>query len=73
MFTVYGSVRTHDLGSEADTPNSGYDRLLLAPGGEMRVGIFRLFSDIEFPAFIYANGNQLIAPYAVKTILSYDF
>jgi len=73
MFTVYGSVRTHDLGSEANTPNSGYDRLLLAPGGEIRVGIFRLFTDIEFPAFIYANGNQLIAPYAVKTILSYDF
>ena len=29
--------------------------------------------DVEFPAFVYANGNQLVAPYMVKTILSYDF
>ena len=73
MFTVLGAARTHDLGIEANTPSSGYDRLLLAPGAEIRLGIFRLYSDVEFPAFIYANGNQLIAPYAVKTILSYDF
>jgi hypothetical protein len=73
FFTVLGAVRTHDLGVEADTPNSGYDRLLVAPGGEIRLGIFRLYSDVEFPAFIYTNGNQLIAPYLVKSILSYDF
>jgi hypothetical protein len=73
MFTVLGAVRTHDMGVESNEPSSGYDRLLLAPGGEIRLGIFRLYSDVEFPAFIYANGNQLIAPYAVKTILSYDF
>jgi hypothetical protein len=48
MFTVYGSVRTHDLGIEANTPNSGYDRLLLAPGGEI---------DSEFSESI-ANDGQ---------------
>jgi hypothetical protein len=73
MFTVYGSVRTHDMGVESNEPSSGYDRLLLAPGAEIRVGIFRLYSDLEFPAFLYMNGNQLVAPYGVKTILSYDF
>ena len=73
MFTVRSVLlRTHDVVESAKT-NSGYDRLLLAPGGEIRLGIFRLYSDVEFPAFIYSNGNQLIAPYAVKTILSYDF
>ncbi len=73
MFTMLGSARTHDLGAEANTPNSGYDRLLLAPGGEIRLWGLRLYTDVEFPAFVYTNGNQLIAPYAVKTILSYDF
>ena len=73
FFTVLGAVRTHDLGIEANTPNSGYDRLLVAPGGEIRLGILRLYSDVEFPAFQYMDGNQLTAPYTVKTILSYDF
>ena len=73
MFTVLGSNRTHDLGIEANTPNSGYDRLLLAPGGEIRLWVLRFYADVEFPAFAYANGNQLVAPYLVKTILSYDF
>ena len=73
FFTVLGAVRTHDMGVESNEPSSGYDRLLLAPGGEIRMFGFRLYSDVEFPAFIYANGNQLIAPYNIKTILSYDF
>jgi hypothetical protein len=73
MFTVLGSARTHDLGSEAATPDSGYDRLLLAPGGEIRLWGLRLYADVEFPAFLYMDGNQLVAPYSVKTILSYDF
>ena len=73
MFTMLGSARTRDQGAEADPPNSGYDRLLLAPGGEIRFWGLRLYSDVEFPAFVYTDGNQLVAPYAVKTILSYDF
>jgi len=73
MFTVLGAVRTHDMGVESNEPSSGYDRLLLAPGGEIRMFGLRLYTDVEFPAFIYANGNQLIAPYLVKSILSYDF
>jgi hypothetical protein len=73
FFTVLGSVRTHDLGVEADTPDSGYERLLLAPGGEIRLWLLRFYADVEFPAFEYNNGNQLVAPYLVKTILSYDF
>ena len=28
---------------------------------------------LSFPRFQYVNGNQLVAPYLVKTILSYDF
>ena len=73
MFTVLGAARTHDLGSEANTPNSGYERLLLAPGGESRFWVLRLYADVELPAYVYANGNQLVAPYMVNTILSYDF
>jgi len=73
FLSFYGSTRTHDLGDEADTPDSGYERLLIAPGGEIGYKNFRLYSDVELPAFQYVNGNQLTAPYLVKAILSYDF
>jgi hypothetical protein len=72
MLTLYGAVRSHDQGAEADPPNSGYDRALLAPGFEIKLGVFRLYSDIEFPVFQYYNGDQLSAPYSIKTILSYS-
>jgi hypothetical protein len=73
FFTIYGAARTHDMGSESNEPNSGYDRLLLSPGGEIRYGSVRLYSDVEFPVYVYVDGNQLIAPYLIKTVLSYDF
>jgi hypothetical protein len=73
FLSILGSVRTHDLGSEANTPNSGYDRMLFAPGGEIGFRNFRWYADIEFPIFQFVNGNQLTTPYLIKTIFSYDF
>ena len=73
FLSVLGSVRTHDLGSEANTPNSGYDRMLLAPGGEIGFRNFHWYADIEFPIFQFVNGNQLTTPYLIKTVFSYDF
>jgi hypothetical protein len=73
FFSIYGAARTHDMGVESNQPSSGYDRLLVSPGGEIRYGSIRLYSDVELPVYLYMDGNQLIAPYLVKTILSYDF
>ena len=73
FLTLYGAFRSRDQGEEANPPNSGYERLLLAPGGEIKVGILRIYADIEFPVFQHYNGDQLTAPYAIKTIFSYDF
>jgi hypothetical protein len=73
FLTLYGAFRSHDLGSEANTPNSGYERLLLAPGIETKVRMVRVYADFEVPVFQHYNGDQLTAPYAIKTIVSYDF
>jgi hypothetical protein len=73
MLTLYGAFRSHDLGEAANTPNSGYERLLLAPGGEIKIGLIRFYADFEVPVFQHYNGQQLTAPYAIKTIVSYDF
>jgi len=73
LLTLYTSVRTHDQGANADPPDSGYTRMLLAPGTEIGWGPLRLYTDVEFPVFQWVNGYQLTAPYLVKTILSYSF
>ena len=73
LLTLYTSVRTHDQGANADPPNSGYTRMMLAPGTEIGWGPLRLYSDMEFPVFQWSNGHQLNAPFLVKTILSYSF
>jgi hypothetical protein len=73
LLTLYTSVRTHDQGSNAVPPTSGYTRMLLAPGTEIGWGPLRLYADVEFPVFQWTNGHQLTAPYLVKTILSYSF
>lgn len=73
LLTLYTSVRTHDQGSNSNAPNSGYTRMMLAPGTEIGWGPFRLYGDVEFPVFQWVNGHQLTAPFLVKTILSYSF
>ena len=73
ILSLLTSFRSHDQGANADPPNSGYIRLLLAPGAEIGWKQFRFYADMEFPVMQYVNGHQLTAPYLLKTILSYNF
>jgi len=73
MLNFIGSVRSSDQGANADHDNSGYDRLLIAPGAEVRIGGVRVYTDVEFPIYQHVTGNQLVAPVLVKMIMSYDF
>ncbi len=73
MLTFIASDRTRDTGSNAMPEDSGYTRLLIAPGAEIKLGIVRLYADVEVPFFQNVRGNQLIAPVQLKTIFSYDF
>lgn len=82
--SLVGSLRAHDTGEEADPLNSGYRRLLLAPG--LRVQISRklsVYGDVEFPIAQYVNAassvaiegtsGQLVAPVAFKLQVNYGF
>jgi hypothetical protein len=73
MLTFLASDRTRDQGGAANHPNSGYTRLLIAPGAEIKLGVLRLYGDVEIPFFQNFIGNQITAPVLFKTILSYDF
>jgi hypothetical protein len=70
---VIFSERTHDTGPQADTANSGYQRILLSPGMELHVHPFRIYADAEFPVFQNFTGNQLAAPILFKFSITYMF
>jgi hypothetical protein len=59
---IIGSHHWRDCGSAADPDNTGYNRVLLAPGVEFDVARVSLYADVALPAYQDVNGNQLVAP-----------
>jgi hypothetical protein len=80
---LLNSERGHDTGPEADTPNSGYERLLFAPGVEVRLKKVRVLADVALPLYQHANAasslaiesvsGQLVAGALFKLQVGYDF
>ena len=70
---VIGSERTSDGGANANTPNSGYQRILLSPGVEFDVHPVSVYADVEVPVFQDFRGNQVVAPWLLKVVMSYHF
>jgi hypothetical protein len=73
MLQLIGSARARDAGPAADPVNSGYERLLIAPGVELKAAAWKLYGDVEFPLYQRVNGNQLVAPALFKVIVSRSF
>jgi hypothetical protein len=79
-----GSVRAHDSGVNADPPNSGYQRLLIAPGVKFQLSRkLSVYGDVELPIAQYTNAassfavddalGQLVAPVLFKLQVNYGF
>lgn len=73
LLTLLAASRGADAGSLADPVNTGYRRLLIAPGLEGDIGRFKLYGDVELPVYQYYNGNQLAATVIYKSVVSYAF
>ncbi|MGO9265155.1 MAG: hypothetical protein ACLQBA_09765 [Candidatus Binataceae bacterium] len=73
FLSMLGSDRTRDQGANADFKDSGYDRIIVAPGLETAYKVLRVYFDIELPIFRNMNGFQLVNPFATKLIVSYNF
>jgi len=83
LLQVLNSYRVHDTGAQADPLNSGYERVLIAPGVEVRLNKLRLYADVELPIHQHTNAapnlaveqtsGQLTAPALFKLQLAYDF
>jgi hypothetical protein len=70
---VFFSARSSDSGANADPADSGYERILLSPGLEVRFRSVTIYGDVEFPVFQNFTGNQLAAPVLFKVSVSYMF
>ena len=68
-----GSGRLRDAGSQSASPDSGYGRLLLAPGIEVHAGNLKVNADVGFPVVQSANGNQLVAAQLYRVSVSHGF
>jgi hypothetical protein len=81
---LLGSVRAHDTGPQADYLNSGYRRLLIAPGVKLQLSRkLSVYGDVELPIAQYVNSarsvaregtsGQLVAPALFKVQVNYGF
>ena len=70
---IIGSWRGRDNGLAAAPGDSGYQRVLLAPGIEFHLHPVKIYADVEIPVYQNVSGNQLAAPALFKLSLSYMF
>jgi hypothetical protein len=74
VFQLIGSFRGRDSGANAAHPvASGYSRLMLSPGIEIRLHPVSIYADVEAPMYQRYTGNQLAAPVLFKVIASFAF
>ena len=70
---LIGSWRDRNHGAAAASADSGYERVLLAPGIEFHLHPIKIYADVELPVLQNVNGNQLVAPVLFKLSVSYMF
>ena len=70
---LVGSWRARDGGTMGHPGDSGYERLLLAPGVELNTADWRLYAHVAFPVYQRVNGDQLTAPVLFKLSISRNF
>ena len=84
---VIVSHRNADSGSGADPFNSGFDRVMLSPGveftkvlDEANNRVLKTYFDVEVPVYYRANSannagtdGQLVSPFLVRVVTSYNF
>jgi hypothetical protein len=73
ILTFLFSERWRDSGVEADPDNTGFTRLLVAPGVQFNISNIQVFAQVGFPVYQRMNGNQLVAPEYYKFSVGYSF
>ena len=71
--SVVGSLRGRDGGTLGRSPDTGYTRVVVAPGLEVGFPKVRVYGDVGFPVYQFVNGNQLLAAHYFKLRVGYAF
>lgn len=81
--SLINSDRNRDSGDNSDPLNSGYERVLIAPGIALQYNSWRIYADVELPIYQHVNAasdpavtgtaGQLVASALYKAELAYDF
>ena len=71
MLQLIASLRSADSGVNADPPNTGYERLYVAPSVEVNIiqGI-NFYADLKIPVITHMRGYQLVAPALFSVTMS---
>ncbi len=73
LVATVGTVRARDSGAEASPGDTGYQRVLLAPGIDARLGSVRVTGLVDVPVHQHVNGNQLVAPAFFRLTVGHSF
>lgn len=73
VLQLVASDRLRDSGPRSNAPDSGYQRLFVAPGVEYDGGSFKVFADLQVPVYQDFNGQQLEASRLYKLVVSFNF
>ena len=88
IMQLIGSHRVRDGGDASDPLNTGFDRVMVAPGieftkvvDEFNKRVVKLYVDVEVPVYYRTNAalnldgseGQIIAPIMYKLVASYNF
>jgi len=73
VLQLNATYRGHDGGLEGRPQDSGYTRLMVAPGMQMDVGRVSMFIDVGLPMRTNVSGDQLVSSHFWRVNLSYHF
>ena len=73
VLQLSGAYRRHDGGPLGDPVDSGYTRVLVAPGVEIDVKRVSAYVDLGLPLYRNSSGNQLVSSRYWRMNLSYRF
>jgi hypothetical protein len=69
---LIAAVRGRDVGSGAAPGDTGFERVLLAPGADLHWRNLHVFGNVGFRVWQHVHGNQLVASSVVKLDLGID-
>lgn len=73
VFQLRAIYRRPDGGSDSMPDDTGYFRVLAAPGVELALHGFKVYADVALPLYTNARGNQLFANEMWKLNASHSF